>query len=43
MNDVSQLTRRTFVMSAAAFGGGLAFGLDLPFGPRTAHAAESAR
>jgi isoquinoline 1-oxidoreductase subunit beta len=42
MNKISQLTRRTFVMSSAAFGGGLALGLDIPFGPGAARAAESA-
>jgi isoquinoline 1-oxidoreductase beta subunit len=41
MNNEFQLTRRTFVMSAAAFGGGLAIGLDIPFGG-AAHAAEGA-
>jgi isoquinoline 1-oxidoreductase beta subunit len=42
MNYASQLTRRTFVTSAAAFGGGLALGLDIPFGASAAQAAEGA-
>jgi isoquinoline 1-oxidoreductase beta subunit len=42
MNDASQLTRRTFVVSATALGGGLALGLDIPFGSGAAHAAEGA-
>ncbi len=33
MNYVPQINRRTFVVSAAALGGGLALGMDLPFGP----------
>ncbi len=32
MNYVLRINRRTFVVSAAAAGGGLAFGLDIPFG-----------
>jgi isoquinoline 1-oxidoreductase beta subunit len=32
MNYVPQINRRAFVVSAAAFGGGLALGMDLPFG-----------
>ncbi len=32
MNYVPQMNRRTFVVSAAAVGGGLALGLELPFG-----------
>src|SRR5262249_28402908 len=31
-NYVPQIERRSFVVSAAAVGGGLALGLDLPFG-----------
>jgi isoquinoline 1-oxidoreductase beta subunit len=42
MNNIPHLTRRAFVTSAAAFGGGLALGLDIPFGPSAAHAAEGA-
>jgi hypothetical protein len=33
MNYLSKVNRRAFVVSAAAFGGGLALGMDLPFGP----------
>jgi isoquinoline 1-oxidoreductase beta subunit len=40
MNNIPQLSRRTFVTSAAAFGGGLALGLDIPFGTGAAYAAE---
>jgi isoquinoline 1-oxidoreductase beta subunit len=32
MNYVPRMNRRTFVVSAAAAGGGLALGLDIPFG-----------
>ncbi len=32
MNYVPNIDRRSFVVSAAALGGGLALGLDLPFG-----------
>jgi isoquinoline 1-oxidoreductase beta subunit len=40
MNYVPQINRRAFVVSAAAFGGGLALGLDLPFGPDVVRAAD---
>src|SRR2546429_1529488 len=40
MNYVPQINRRSFVVSAAAFGGGLALGMDLPFGPKIVHAAS---
>jgi isoquinoline 1-oxidoreductase beta subunit len=36
-----EMNRRSFVVSAAAAGGGLALGFELPLGPRTAAAAES--
>ncbi len=32
MNYVPKIDRRSFVVSAAAFGGGLALGMDIPFG-----------
>ena len=35
----SQINRRSFVVGAAALGGGLALGFDLPFGPAASHAA----
>jgi isoquinoline 1-oxidoreductase beta subunit len=41
MNYVPQLNRRTFVVSAAALGGGLALGLDIPLGPKTASAQDA--
>src|SRR5262245_31149210 len=34
MNYVPNMNRRTFVVSAAAAGGGLALGLELPLGPQ---------
>ena len=40
MNYVPQINRRSFVVSAAAFGGGLALGMDLPFGPKVIRAAD---
>jgi isoquinoline 1-oxidoreductase subunit beta len=42
MNDVPQINRRAFIISTAAFGGGLAFGMDLPFGPGIVRAADAA-
>jgi isoquinoline 1-oxidoreductase subunit beta len=42
MNDIPQINRRAFVVSAAALGGGLAFGMDLPFGPDIVRAADGA-
>jgi isoquinoline 1-oxidoreductase beta subunit len=40
MNYVAKMNRRTFVVNAAAAGGGLAIGFDLPFGgPRGGRAA----
>src|SRR5258705_477559 len=42
MNYVPQINRRAFVVSAAAFGGGLALGVDLPFGANVVRAADGA-
>jgi isoquinoline 1-oxidoreductase beta subunit len=39
MNHIPQINRRSFVVGASAVGGGLALGLDIPFGgPDAAHA-----
>ncbi|MFL5030657.1 MAG: twin-arginine translocation signal domain-containing protein, partial [Xanthobacteraceae bacterium] len=32
MNYIPQMNRRSFVVGSAAVGGGLALGLDIPFG-----------
>jgi len=41
MNNVPQMTRRSFLVAAAAAGGGLALGLRLPFGgPDAVRAAD---
>ena len=40
MNYVPQINRRAFVVSAAAFGGGLALGMDIPLGPTVVRAAD---
>jgi isoquinoline 1-oxidoreductase beta subunit len=40
MNFVPKIDRRAFVIGTAAAGGGLALGLDLPFGPQAAQAAD---
>lgn len=41
MNMISNISRRSFVIGTAAAGGGLAIGLDLPFGgPRMVRAAD---
>ena len=42
MNYVSRVNRRAFVVSAAAFGGALALGMDLPFSPGVVRAADGA-
>ena len=36
MNYAPRMNRRSFVIGTAAVGGGLALGLELPFGPRGA-------
>jgi isoquinoline 1-oxidoreductase beta subunit len=40
MNHVPNMNRRSFVVGAAAVGGGLALGLDLPLGPKVVRAAD---
>ena len=40
MNYVPQINRRSFVVSAAALGGGLALGIDIPLGPNVVRAAD---
>ncbi len=40
MNYIPQINRRTFVVSAAALGGGLMFGMDIPLGPNVVRAAD---
>jgi isoquinoline 1-oxidoreductase beta subunit len=40
MNYISQINRRTFVVSAAALGGGLMLGMDIPLGPNVVRAAD---
>jgi isoquinoline 1-oxidoreductase subunit beta len=40
MNHIQQMNRRTFVVSAAAVGGGLMFGMDIPLGPQVVRAAD---
>ncbi|HZE47038.1 MAG TPA: molybdopterin cofactor-binding domain-containing protein, partial [Xanthobacteraceae bacterium] len=45
MNHIAknpEMNRRSFVVSAAAAGGGLALGFELPLGPSAAEAAETA-
>ena len=41
MSRVPHLSRRTFLASAAAVGGALALGFDIPFAPRAVRASES--
>jgi isoquinoline 1-oxidoreductase beta subunit len=40
MNYVPKMNRRSFVVGAAAVGGGLALGFDLPLGPQVVRAAD---
>src|SRR5260370_8551481 len=40
MNYVPQINRRSFVVSAAALGGGLALGIDIPLGPNVVPAPD---
>ena len=41
MNYIPQMNRRSFVVGSAAVGGGLALGLDIPFGgPQAIRAAD---
>ncbi len=42
MNYVPKMNRRSFVIGAAAVGGGLSVGLNLPFGPDIVRAADGA-
>jgi isoquinoline 1-oxidoreductase subunit beta len=41
MNHMPRLSRRAFVIGTATVGGGLALGLDIPFGPDVALAADT--
>src|SRR5215467_4313714 len=40
MTYVPQINRRSFVVNAAALGGGLALGIDIPLGPNIVRAAD---
>jgi len=40
MNSTPKITRRSFIVSTAAVGGGLALGLRIPFGPEVVRAAD---
>ena len=42
MSRATRMNRRAFLASAAAAGGALALGFDIPLGPRTIRASESA-
>jgi isoquinoline 1-oxidoreductase subunit beta len=43
MTQMPLVSRRSFLVSVAAMGGGLALGFDVPFGERPAHAAVNPR
>src|SRR5436190_23030432 len=40
MNFIPKVNRRSFVIGAAAVGGGMAIGIDLPLGPKVVRAAD---
>ena len=40
MNFVPKMNRRSFVVGAASVGGGLALGLNIPFGSQVVRAAD---
>ena len=40
MNYIPQINRRTFVVSAAAVGGGLMLGMEIPLGPHVVRASD---
>ena len=40
MNYMPKIDRRSFLVGTAAVGGGLSLGLQLPFGPEVARAAD---
>jgi isoquinoline 1-oxidoreductase subunit beta len=40
MNHIPNINRRSFVVGAAAVGGGLAVGFDLALGPQVVRAAD---
>jgi isoquinoline 1-oxidoreductase subunit beta len=40
MNHMPRINRRSFVVGAAAAGGGLALGFSLPYGPQVVRAAD---